>query len=379
VKELLYQQQLVTSGESFMPCHAEQNERLWNCTVFRRDHLSRRFGSNPLRLIAILLSLACTGTVVSQTAPVTQTFTLSSLSLVNVNADAVDYKGRKAIRITKGTSAGGFALLRGTDFQDGTIEADVALKVTTPPGVRMPGFAGIAFRARADASHYELFYLRPGNSNSDDQAMRNHSVQYSAEPNFGWYQLRRDWPMVYESYAKLEPETWTRVKIEVKGRSARLYLDGASEASLVVDGLKGTDLRGGIALWGFEGEEAYFSNVRITPAAPQSLKNGSDASGTWQVHFPSDYGVYDGVLQLIRNGTDVTGTWSGGLGERRPVRGTWRDGYVELGFDAEWQTGDTNTVKAVMAGWIDNNSASGRMSIRGKADGPWTAKRTQVP
>jgi hypothetical protein len=115
-----------------------------------------------------------------QATPNAQTFPLSDTKdpvLINVKADAMEYKGRKAVRLTKDAPKDGFALLRGTDFQDGTIEADIALKITTPPGVRMPGFVGIAFRARPDASHYELFYLRPANSRSDDQAMRNHSVQ----------------------------------------------------------------------------------------------------------------------------------------------------------------------------------------------------------
>ena len=155
-----------------------------------------------------------------------QTFALSDtrdLVLLNVKAEAVEYKGRKAVRLTKDVEKDGFALLRGSDFQDGTIEADIALKITTPPGVRMPGFVGIAFRARPDASRYELFYLRPGNSHAEDQAMRNHVVQYTSEPDFGWYKLRREWPWVYESHAELQTETWTRVKIDVKGRVAKIY------------------------------------------------------------------------------------------------------------------------------------------------------------
>ena len=95
----------------------------------------------------------------------------------NVKLESAEYQGRKAVRLTKESPDYGFALLPGADFQDGSIESDIALKVTTPPGGRMPGFIGIAFRARPDASHYELFYIRPGNSRSDDQAMRNHSVQ----------------------------------------------------------------------------------------------------------------------------------------------------------------------------------------------------------
>jgi hypothetical protein len=87
--------------------------------------------------------------------PGVQTFALhkaKGLIERNVKLEAVEYQGRKAIRLTKQTTEDGFALLPDTDFQDGTIEADIALKVTTPPGVRMPGFIGIAFRARPDVS-----------------------------------------------------------------------------------------------------------------------------------------------------------------------------------------------------------------------------------
>ncbi len=74
--------------------------------------------------------------------------------------------------------------------------------------------------------------------------MRNHAVQYASEPDFGWYRLRREWPSVYESHAELAMETWTKVRIEVAGRAAKLYLNGSAKPSLVVDGLKGEDLHG---------------------------------------------------------------------------------------------------------------------------------------
>jgi hypothetical protein len=327
---------------------------------------------------AILLALAS----FAQAAPKVQTFALSGtqeLVLQSVSAEAVTYKGRKAVRLTKDDkSENGFAILRGTDFQDGTIEADIALKVMPPPGVRMPGFVGIAFRAKPDASRYELFYFRPGNSQSDDQAMRNHSVQYTSEPDFSWFRLRREWPFTYEAYAELQPETWTKVKIEVMGRTAKLYLNGSSKPSLLVDGLKGEDLRGAVALWSYPREEAYFSNVRITNATPVALENGADASGTWEVKYKSDDGTFAGSLQLSRDGKKLTGTWSGALGDARPVTGTWRNGYVELAFTADWPKdtlGAPGYANAVLDGWIDGASAKGRMKVEGRADGQWTAAR----
>lgn len=333
--------------------------------------------SKTLKTFAVLLVCASFGQALSQA----QTFALNDtkdLVLLNVKADAVQYKGRQAVRLTKDAENDGFALLRGVDFQDGTVEADIALKITTPPGVRMPGFVGIAFRARSDASRYELFYLRPGNSRAEDQAMRNHSVQYVSDPDFGWYKLRREWPWVYEAHADLQTETWTKVRIEVKGRSAKLYLNGSENPSLVVDGLKGEDLRGGVALWSYQGEEAYFSNVHITNSTSLPIKNGAEANGTWQVKYSSDAGMFDGVLQLKREGSTVAGIWSGALGNARPVTGTWREGYVELSFPAEWpsgQLGNSGSATAMLAGWIDGDAASGRMKVEGRADGRWTATR----
>jgi hypothetical protein len=314
-----------------------------------------------------------------------QTFPLrdaTGLIAPKAKTEAVNYMGRKCVRITlEGDDHEGLALLPGTDFQDGVIEADIALKTTTPPGVRYPGFVGIAFRARPDASHYELFYLRPGNSEAGDQAMRNHSVQYLSEPGFGWYRLRREWPSVYESHAELAMETWTKVRIEVAGRAAKLYLNGSAKPSLVVDGLKGEDLHGAVGLWSFTDEEAYFSNVRITPAVPQNLKNESDAAGAWKMRYSSDAGGMEASMELHREGSKVTGTWSGPLGEDLTISGTWRNGYVELSFAGVWpkesRQGAPGPVNAFLTGWIDGDSGKGRMRVEGRADGAWVAERKE--
>jgi hypothetical protein len=338
----------------------------------------RQFGILFVALTAILAANAQQSRDANSAAPTVQSFSLSdtnALVLSAGEAQVVEYQGRTAVLLTKKSDGDVFAFIKGTQFQDGTIEADVAMKVTTPPGVRMPGFIGIAFRARPDASHYELFYLRPGNSQSEDQAMRNHSVQYVSAPGFDWYRLRREWPWLYESYADLRPEVWTKVKIEVHGRSARLYVNGSDSPSLVVNGLKGEDLRGGVALWGFAGEEAYFSNLKITHAQVQPVQNGGEAAGTWDVNYASDVGRYSGSMNLRREGTTLTGTWSGAFGPNQPISGTWRNGYLELSFSGTWPNGKPGPVDATLAGWIDGDSATGRMKVEGRADGQWTAVR----
>jgi hypothetical protein len=320
---------------------------LWISANFRLMSLRKKcFQATE---IILALTLACSG--LHAQASRVQTFPLSGaqdLDARNVKVESTEYKGRKAIRITLPDSpAPGlrFTLLRGVDFADGTIEADVAAKVTliTPAGLpNPPGFIGIAFRSRSDAKHYELFYIRPGNSGSSDQLQRNHSVQYVSMPDFDWYKLRRSWPSVYEAYADLEPEAWTRMKIEVAGRQAKLYLNSAPRPVLVVDRIKGEDLTGGIGLWASGGQESYFSNVRITHAKPQAVENGGDATGTWDIKY--GIGRFSGSLKLNRVGGTVSGTASGLRGTDVPIevnggirRGHGRAGYRNL---AEWVFGN---------------------------------------
>jgi len=339
------------------------------------------FRAATAALVAIATFLSANAQIPSASEPTTppvHSFPLTDGNDLLVTAgkvEAVEYQGRKAIRLTTQADDGVFAFLKGLQLQDGTIEADIALKITTPPGVRMPGFLGIAFRAKTDASHYDMFYLRPGNSRSEDQAMRNHSVQYVAEPGFDWHKLRREWPSIYESYADLQLETWTSVKIEIHGRNAQLSINGSQNPSLIVHDLKGEDLQGSVALWGYSGEEAYFSNLKITPAKAQAITNDGDASGTWEVKFPSDYGRFEGSMNLHRDGTALTGTWSGAFGHDLPIHGTWRNGYVELTFDGTWPDDKPAPMTATLAGWMDGDAATGRMKVEGRADGPWTALR----
>ena len=77
------------------------------------------------------------GALWAQTPARVQTFPLretAGLIAPGVKAEAVKYQGRDAVRITiDGEDHEGLALLPGTDFQDGVIEADIALKITTPP------------------------------------------------------------------------------------------------------------------------------------------------------------------------------------------------------------------------------------------------------
>ena len=212
--------------------------------------------------IALLLATAC----LSQTRTL-QLDSLNGLKQHNVTAAPATHQGRRAVRVTEtaGQSEDRLLIVSGTDFQDGVIEIDVAGRPAAGAGEQARGFVGVAFRVAPDAAKFECFYLRPTNGRAEDQVRRNHSLQYISFPEFPWQRLRKEFPEKYESHVDLVPGEWTKVKIEIRGDKARLYVHGAPQPSLIVNDLKLGNTKGAIALWIGPGTEAYFSNLRVTP------------------------------------------------------------------------------------------------------------------
>jgi len=184
----------------------------------------------------------------------------------NVSIAQTNYKGRSAIQVIAmpgAANAASYAVIKDVLFREGTIEVDLAGQPAAGAGGEARGFIGIAFRLQGDG-RYEYIYLRPTNGRADDQIRRNHSTQYSSHPDFDFARLRQEAPEKYESYVDLQPGVWTRYKIEVEGRKARLYVHGAEQPCLIVNDLKLEPREGGVALWVGPGTEGYFSNLKIT-------------------------------------------------------------------------------------------------------------------
>jgi hypothetical protein len=184
----------------------------------------------------------------------------------NVSIAQTTFKGRTAVQVLAAPdapNAASYAIVKDASFRDGTIEVDVAGQPAAGAGTGARGFIGIAFRLQGSGA-YEYIYLRPTNGRADDQVRRNHSTQYSSHPDFDFARSRQEAPEKYESYVDLEPGVWTKYKIEVEGRKARLYVHGAEQPSLIVNDLKLEPRAGGVALWVGPGTEGYFSNLKIT-------------------------------------------------------------------------------------------------------------------
>jgi hypothetical protein len=241
---------------------------------------------HAFRLLSVvtiaLLVLAGSVTAQAKRYPLDST---TGLRLHNVVAEPAVLQGKKGVRIRHSEEAlrrlekisgdeqarfPQLATIEGVEFSNGVIEAEIA--GTPPPGEGgARGFVGIAFRVSNDVAVYDAFYLRPTNGRADDQERRNHAVQYISHPDWPWFRLRKENPEKYESYVDLLPGVWTKVKIDVRGDRARLYVHDQEQPTLIVNDVKtGAQGRGGVGLWIDRGTVAHFRNLTV-----ESAKNGS--------------------------------------------------------------------------------------------------------
>ena len=233
--------------------------------------------------------------------------TVDQLTPHNVSLSEVTYQGRKAVRLTEtgpvenGTA---FAIVKNVSFRDGTIEAEVAGKPAAGAPADARGFVGIAFRLAGNK--YEYIYLRPTNGRADDQVRRNHSVQYGSYPDYDFARMRQESPEKYESYVDLQPGVWTKIRIEVEGRAARLYVHDAEQPCLIVNDLKLEPREGPIALWSGPGTEAYFSDLKVT------------AKTEAKIYFDQAHGEFDPPQEMHGIGSRLGYTLETAKGEITP-------------------------------------------------------------
>lgn len=236
----------------------------------------------PFTYLLLAATLARPGDACAQP----RTYPLASatgLRLHNVKAEPATLDGKKGVRVMisdegarrtgQPVAAGGarleqLAVIEGTDFSSGTIELEIAGMPAPGAGEGARGFVGVAFRVQPDLATYDAFYLRPTNGRAEDQERRNHAAQYISHPAWPWMRLRQETPSRYEAYVDIVPNTWTKLRIEVQGDRARLFVHDQPQPTLVVNDVKsGAAARGAVALWIDPGTIAHFRNLRVTAAA----------------------------------------------------------------------------------------------------------------
>ena len=70
---------------------------------------------------------------------------------------------------------------------------------------------------------------------------------------------------MYESYVDLVPGEWTKMKIEVADKVAKLYVNDSEQPCLIINDLKHKETEGKIALWLHSSTLARYRNLVVTP------------------------------------------------------------------------------------------------------------------
>lgn len=239
---------------------------------------------NLIRLARFGALVPLTVAAFAATADAQQPFDSSAWNISAAEWRVEPYRGRSALLLRDGA-----AWLKGSNFQNGTIEFDIAFS-------DVGGFPGIAFRAATHAD-YELFYLRQNLSGQP------HATQYTPVLHglFAW-QIYAG-PM-WEATARWTYDRWMHVKLVVSGTRAELYVDGDS-AVQIVPRLRGPQGAGEVGV--ISGNGARFANFVVRPdrstpiaSAPSVARDSTPATivRTWRVSAPFAESLLTGVADV---------------------------------------------------------------------------------
>ena len=195
------------------------------------------------------------------------------------------YRGRSALLLRNGT-----AWLKGSRFQNGSIEFDVAFS----NGLAFPG---IAFRAVSRAD-YELLYMRASLSGGP------HATQYTPVLHglYGWQIYTGS---AYEAAMQWTFDRWMHVKLVVSGTRAEVYVD-SDTAVQVIPRLRGAEAAGEIGFVVVPGS-ARFANVVVRQekaphftGTPPVARDSMPATmvRSWRISAPFAESSLTGVTQL---------------------------------------------------------------------------------
>jgi hypothetical protein len=177
----------------------------------------------------------------------------------NRTATAINEPGKMGVRFDE-REGDGIAWIPGVKFSEGTIECDIRGK-----NVLQRSFVGIAFHG-VDEKVFDAIYFRPFNFKSEDAVRRTHAVQYISHPAHTWSKLRSEFPLKYEQPVRPvpEPEDWFHARIVVAKGKVSVFVNDATEPSLVVEKLNART-EGMIGFWVGTNSGGDFANLKITP------------------------------------------------------------------------------------------------------------------
>jgi len=205
--------------------------------------------------------------------------------LIPFESDRWDKSAARLVSYLDRACLVGQAMLRDVDFTDGVIEVDLAV-------TGVASYPGICFRRQAGDT-YEHVYVRPHRAGRYPDALQYTPVFHG----LGSWQLYSG--EGFTAGVEMPPNRWVRLKVEVRGEQARVYLGDGPDPALVIPELKLDAGRGQIGVLGGREGVAYFSNFRFRPAAgpafpPPGRKDPSPGLFTqWQLSQPLPLGRID--------------------------------------------------------------------------------------
>jgi hypothetical protein len=182
---------------------------------------------------------------------------LATARLRSVNRDVTRLGAVNGVRLATASGVG-LAWIEGSDFTEGTIEADVCGR-----DVYQESFVGLAFHRRDDET-YEAVYLRPFNFRSMSSERRQHAVQYTALPEYGYERLRHDFPGEFEKPVdhSVNPTGWNHLRLVVRSRRLQVFVGKIDTPALEVREVL-SESHGQVGLYVDNGSDGVFANVRI--------------------------------------------------------------------------------------------------------------------
>jgi hypothetical protein len=204
-----------------------------------------------------------------------------TFELHNVTGSIIEFEGKQVLKIERDLIALPFdvnniektvdephyARLVGLeDFENGTIEVKMYSQLQDPapyPGIA--GFIGVYFRIKEDDSAFESIYVRPKVGRVNKQLLRNHAVQYISYPHAKFDTLRKSYPPgSYEGTAPVALKEWIKMRIEVNGETAEMFINDMKYSSFIVDKMLGKHKTGGVGLYVDIGTIGYFKDLKVT-------------------------------------------------------------------------------------------------------------------
>lgn len=158
------------------------------------------------------------------------------------------------------------ALLNNIQLHNGTIEVRIRSRLLPDAPDFARGFVGIVFRAKADASEFESFYIRPTNGRScTDLIRKTHGCQYFSYPGYTFSYFREFGITEFESPVDIDLDEWITLCAVIHNETASFYLNHASQPVLTVSNMKhGIGQSGFLGIYVDIGTEAFVSDVKVT-------------------------------------------------------------------------------------------------------------------